>query len=158
MVLDTSLLNIQHYKLDIKGKVEQSREGTAPSSTFRCSSFWKGSLLVALDYGYLLNLFQWKEQYYLLFDFLWFTFQNQCTVRFYRSFRIQNSWKVSFYALEDIYLCLDRSLAYYLDFHLWTQKMNRSTRWSQLTITLGESHYQIYAIVDPYRYHGIKHS
>ena len=26
MVLDTSLLNIQHYKVRIKGKVEQSRE------------------------------------------------------------------------------------------------------------------------------------
>ena len=26
MVLDTSLLNTQHYKLRIKGKVEQSRE------------------------------------------------------------------------------------------------------------------------------------
>ena len=27
MVLDTSLLNTQHYKVRIKGKVEQSREG-----------------------------------------------------------------------------------------------------------------------------------
>ena len=26
MVLDASLLNIQHYKVGIKGKVEQSRE------------------------------------------------------------------------------------------------------------------------------------
>ena len=26
MVLDTALLNIQHYKVRIKGKVEQSRE------------------------------------------------------------------------------------------------------------------------------------
>ena len=26
MVLDASLLNIQHYKVQIKGKVEQSRE------------------------------------------------------------------------------------------------------------------------------------
>ena len=26
MVLDTSLLNTQHYKIQIKGKVEQSRE------------------------------------------------------------------------------------------------------------------------------------
>ena len=26
MVLDASLLNIQHYKVRIKGKVEQSRE------------------------------------------------------------------------------------------------------------------------------------
>ena len=33
MVLDTSLLNTQHYKVRIKGKVEQSREGVAPSPT-----------------------------------------------------------------------------------------------------------------------------
>ena len=33
MVLAASLLNTQHYKVRIKGKVEQSREGVAPSST-----------------------------------------------------------------------------------------------------------------------------
>ena len=33
MVLDASLLNTQHYKVWIKGKVEQSREGVAPSPT-----------------------------------------------------------------------------------------------------------------------------
>ena len=31
MVLDTSLLNIQHYKVCIKGKVEQSRERSSAS-------------------------------------------------------------------------------------------------------------------------------
>ena len=30
MVLDTSLLNTQHYKARIKGKVEQSRERSSP--------------------------------------------------------------------------------------------------------------------------------
>ena len=33
MVLDASLLNTQHYKVRIKGKVEQSREGVAPFPT-----------------------------------------------------------------------------------------------------------------------------
>ena len=42
IVLDTSLLNTQDYKARIKGKAEQSRES---------SSYWKGSLLVALDNG-----------------------------------------------------------------------------------------------------------
>ena len=51
MVLDASLLNTQHYKVQIKGKVEQSREGVAPSPTPWCSSYWKGSLQVTLDYG-----------------------------------------------------------------------------------------------------------
>ena len=49
MVLDASLLNTQHYKVWIKGKVEQSREG--------CSSYRKGSLRVTLDYGRQLYLF-----------------------------------------------------------------------------------------------------
>ena len=52
MVLDTSLLNTQQYEVRIKGKVEQSRErSSAPHHTPRCSSYWKGSLLVDLDYG-----------------------------------------------------------------------------------------------------------
>ena len=93
MVLDASLLNTQHYKVRIKGKVKQSREGVAPSlhlgvvaiekgafgspstmvanftlllsrvkrsnpekgvapsPTPRCTSYWKGSLPVAVDYA-----------------------------------------------------------------------------------------------------------
>ena len=60
MVLDASLLNTQHYKVRIKGKVEQSREGVAPSPTHWCSSYRKGSLRVTLDYG---------RQLYLLFTY-----------------------------------------------------------------------------------------
>ena len=56
MVLDASLLNTQHYKVRIKGKVEQSREGVAPSPTHWCSSYRKGSLRVTLDYGRQLYL------------------------------------------------------------------------------------------------------
>ena len=50
MVLDTSLLSIQQYKGRIKGKVEQSRESSRTPYTW-CSSYCKGSLLVALDNG-----------------------------------------------------------------------------------------------------------
>ena len=57
MVLDASLLNTQHYKVRIKGKVEQSREGVAPSPTPWCSSYRKGSLRVTLDYGRQLTYF-----------------------------------------------------------------------------------------------------
>ena len=57
MVLDASLLNTQHYKVRIKGKVEQSREGVAPSPTHWCSSYRKGSLRVTLDYGRQLTYF-----------------------------------------------------------------------------------------------------
>ena len=56
MVLDASLLNTQHYKVRIKGKVEQSREGVAPSPTPWCSSYRKGSLRATLNYGRQLYL------------------------------------------------------------------------------------------------------
>ena len=58
MVLDASLLNTQHYKVRIKGKVEQSREGVAPSPTPWCSSNRKGSLRVTLDNGRQLYLWE----------------------------------------------------------------------------------------------------
>ena len=38
MVLDSSLLNTQQYKVRIKGKVEESWERLAPSPTPQCSS------------------------------------------------------------------------------------------------------------------------
>ena len=53
MVHDISLLNTQHYKVRIKGKVEQSRgRSSALPYTYR-----KGSLRVALDYSRLLYFF-----------------------------------------------------------------------------------------------------
>ena len=39
MVLDTSLLNTQQYKVRIKGKVEQSSERSSALPTSRCSSY-----------------------------------------------------------------------------------------------------------------------
>ena len=57
MVLDASLLNIQHFKVRIKSKVEKSRERIAPSPTPWCSSYRKGNLRVTLDYGRQLLIF-----------------------------------------------------------------------------------------------------
>ena len=51
IVLDTSLLNTQKYKVRIKGKCKNADKGVATSPRPRCSSYWKGSLLIALDYG-----------------------------------------------------------------------------------------------------------
>ena len=39
MVLEASLLNTQHYKVWIKGKIEQSRERSSDLSTPRFSSY-----------------------------------------------------------------------------------------------------------------------
>ena len=49
MILNVSLLNTQNYKVRIKGKWSNPDKGVAPS-TPGCSSYWKGSLRVALDY------------------------------------------------------------------------------------------------------------
>ena len=48
MVLDTSLLNTQQYKV----KWSNPGKGVAPSPISRCSSYWKESLLVALDFSH----------------------------------------------------------------------------------------------------------
>ena len=72
MVLDTSLtLIIIRYVSRVKWR--NPREGGVSSLTPRCSSYWKGSLWVALDYGcqfylQLLPIFT----YFALFFFLWF--------------------------------------------------------------------------------------
>ena len=73
MVLDASLLNTQHYKVWIKGKVEQSREGVAPSPTPWCRSYRKGSLWVTLDYGRQLNYFilKWISKLWKLLIKFW---------------------------------------------------------------------------------------
>ena len=39
IVLDTSLLNTQNYKVDIKGKLRNPGNEVAPSLTPRCSSY-----------------------------------------------------------------------------------------------------------------------
>ena len=39
MVLDAALLNTQHYKVQIKGKVEQSKERSSTSPTPQYSSY-----------------------------------------------------------------------------------------------------------------------
>ena len=39
IVLDTYLINIQHYKVRIKDKWSNPEKGVAPSPTARCSSY-----------------------------------------------------------------------------------------------------------------------
>ena len=53
MVLDTSLLKTQHYKIRIKGKWNIPRKEIARSPTPRCSSYWKRSLQSANLYTYI---------------------------------------------------------------------------------------------------------
>ena len=48
MVLDTSLLNTQQYNVQIKSS--NPEKGVAPSPSLQCATYWKRSLLVALNY------------------------------------------------------------------------------------------------------------
>ena len=61
MILDIALLKTQHYKVQIKGKVEQSKKGVAPLPTPRYYSYWKGSLRVTLNCGCQLYI-TWLKQ------------------------------------------------------------------------------------------------
>ena len=59
MLLDASLLTTKHYKVRIKGKWNNPEIGVSLALTSRCSSYWKGSLNITLDYDrpiYLLHL------------------------------------------------------------------------------------------------------
>ena len=51
MVLDTTLLTTQHYKVRIKCKWSNLRKGVAPFLTHRCSSYWKGGPSCLPYYG-----------------------------------------------------------------------------------------------------------
>ena len=51
MILDSFLFNTQHYKECIKCKWSNPGKGVVPSPTPPCSSYWKGSLWVVLNYG-----------------------------------------------------------------------------------------------------------
>ena len=51
MVLDASLLSTLRYNIRIKNKLNNPKNRQAPLSTSWYSSYWKGSLWVALDYG-----------------------------------------------------------------------------------------------------------
>ena len=58
-------------------------KGVAPYPTYRCSSYWKGSLLVGLDYG---------RQLYLLLYYV-----EECTDTIYQPLRSGRIWhKVNF--------------------------------------------------------------
>ena len=61
MVLDISLLNTQQYKVS-RLKWSNPGKGVALSPMPRCSNYWKGNLLVALDYGRQLSFFYIKAK------------------------------------------------------------------------------------------------
>ena len=58
MVLDTSLLNIQHYKARIEGKVEQSRERSSYVVAIERGAFWSPSTTAA---NFTFFIISWED-------------------------------------------------------------------------------------------------
>ena len=66
MVLDTSLLNTQHYKVQIKGQWSNPRKGVPPSPTSWCSNYgWPNYIYI---YIILINDYKTKECRYSNFQ------------------------------------------------------------------------------------------
>ena len=63
-----ALLNIQHYKVLIKGKWSNPGKEVVPSPIPWYSSYWKRSLQVALNYGHQLFLLNTNNLRTALFD------------------------------------------------------------------------------------------
>ena len=110
MVLDASLLNTQHYKVRIKGKVEQSREGVAPSPTPWCSSYRKGSLWVTLDYG---------RQLYFIYIHLCMYIHQYIYIYIYWCMYIHKWIYISAYIyISEYYIYIQENIIYiYIYFH-----------------------------------------
>ena len=72
---DDDIYDTQHYKVRLKSKGEQSREWSSalPYYTPRCSSYWKGSLQVTLDYS--LPAYIYTIQFFFLCSPGWVEFQ-----------------------------------------------------------------------------------
>ena len=67
-------LTLSHIRYVSRVKWSNPGKGVAPFLTSRCSSYWKGSLLVALDYGGHLYKHRWllKTKFYSYILTKWF--------------------------------------------------------------------------------------
>ena len=81
MVPDTSRLNTQHYKVRIKGKVQQSREKISIPTTPLYNSYWKESPWVTIDYSCPLYLYLLKEKSsYMISNLVYGFYYNHCFI------------------------------------------------------------------------------
>ena len=95
LVLDASLLNTQHYKVRIKGKVEQSRERSSAPPTPRCSSYQKGNLRVTLDYGRELYFYLYLRSYNCLNKWLFLVIRTKVRLKIIAMLKKKHLWSLS---------------------------------------------------------------
>ena len=133
MVLDASLLNTQHYKVWIKSirvKWSNPGKGVEPSRTSHCSSYWKGSLRLALNYS---------SQLYLLYIYIYIHksfIQYQCST-------VQNNYlicsnlirtptfflKIYIYIYIYIYVVIHRqTVSFYQNSSVWLDMQDARSR------------------------------
>ena len=119
MLFDASLLNTQHYKVRIKGKIEQSWEGVAPSPTPWCSNYRKGSLRVTLDYG--------RQLYLLTYQFYCWFHYNQTLLVFILTLNIYIYIYIYIYAHTYLHASINTSnpLSKWLEFSPMRAGFNR---------------------------------
>ena len=99
MVFDSSLLSTRHYKVQIKGKGSNPGKGMAPSPTPWCSSYWKGSLQVALDNGWPTwrKKVRSKTKWSALLPAMWKTLGNLAHKRISKNTKIDNRHTLFFF-------------------------------------------------------------
>ena len=120
MILDTSLLNTQCYKVHIRVKWSNPGKRVAPSL---CSSYWKGSLRVALIYNHQLYLLS-----YLLYAIKYSSLIQIIFKEIFLNHRWDTHQAISIPSTYHIYLCMSQSNVYvvlwllnHYQIHFWNQ-------------------------------------
>ena len=105
MVLDASLLNTQHYKVQIKDKWSNPGKGVAACPIPWCCRYWRGSFQVVLNCG-------WPTYIYIRFIYLmlWkFVCNSWISWSFYKTIIRQitkwNELKIEKYSQKPLGLC-----------------------------------------------------
>ena len=114
MVLDTSFLTLSNIRYVSRVKWSNPGKGLAPSFTHRCSTYWKRSLWVTLDYGrqlYLLTAtfyfgrISWsKLKRFLTWTITWIDIAYLCLKDYYPCcwrHRLCNGLKIGWFACLD---------------------------------------------------------
>ena len=106
MVLDSALLSNQHYKVRIKGKVEQSKEWSSALPTPRCSSYWKENLRAP-------STKTCSSRFNSYFSSRLFRqFQRKVIFSIFRTLQGKDQLETNFrYIIRDYYYCFSRKTA-----------------------------------------------
>ena len=111
-VLDASLLNIQHYKVQVKSNCSNPEKGVVPYPTLQCSSYWIGSLWVTRDYGRSSYLYTYTH--FFSFSYTHIIYIKRCSgdTKLYQVFSLFNKDSFSFHFLSSRVSCYEAHIRY----------------------------------------------